>query len=152
MHTTIRPAPDKSGVPLGCGPRRGEPAGISRHRRRREKLCPECREAGRRQRFWPLDWAAVERAVTGRDAPRLRPAERRAAVAILDRHGRSAATIAELIGCSERTIQRARARNAVDPPDLSVRFTAPGDGVRDAGPPAGRPVVVRGIVRWVVAA
>lgn len=62
----------------------------------------------------PPDEVVVERAASGHTT-KARPVERRAAVAICDRRGMSAAQIAERLGVTTRTVQRARARNRQQP-------------------------------------
>lgn len=58
-----------------------------------------------------LDEVAVLRLIDGRPPAHTTPAERRAAVAYLTAHGRSAAWIAERIGVTERSVCRLRAAN-----------------------------------------
>jgi hypothetical protein len=55
----------------------------------------------------PLDEIAIERAVAGEPPERMRPVERRAA--ILQLRPKPVPLIAELVGCSERTVWRALA-------------------------------------------
>lgn len=58
----------------------------------------------------PIDEIAVERAVLGDPPATLRPCERLEVVGILTRRGYSAAQIAPVARCTERTVQRHRAR------------------------------------------
>jgi hypothetical protein len=78
-------------------------------------VCVACRRAHWRRRDAALrmwsgpDEVAIERAAAGDPPERLTPRERRAAIALLDRQQLPAAVIAERVGCSQRTVHRARA-------------------------------------------
>jgi DNA-binding CsgD family transcriptional regulator len=69
-----------------------------------------CRACQRRS--YSPDPAAIERAVAGYPPDRLTPRERTAAIQKLTRLGLSAPLIAERVGCSQRTVHRARTRAA----------------------------------------
>ncbi|MFD4596785.1 helix-turn-helix domain-containing protein [Streptomyces sp. NPDC058464] len=58
------------------------------------------------------DEAAIERAAAGDPPARLTPRERHAAITRLDSWQLSAAVIAERVRCSERTVYRARSKEA----------------------------------------
>lgn len=80
--------------------------------------CAECKRI--RNRAWKRenrpalghDPVAVERAVAGEPPERLVSSERTAAVQVLTARDFSAREIAERIGCSQRTVHRARSRTA----------------------------------------
>lgn len=65
------------------------------------------------------------------------PAERHAAIAELDRQGLSAQTIAQQLGCSQRTVHRARSQRrangdtwtwtAPEPDEMAIERAAAGD-------------------------
>lgn len=83
--------------------------------------CAECNRirarASRRRTYVPVpptepDPIAVERAVAGDPPDRLTASERAAAVLALTQRNVSARQIAERIGCSQRTVHRARSRYA----------------------------------------
>lgn len=80
--------------------------------------CRECRRESLRRWYRTHhvpatpDPVAIERATAGDPPARLTPRERTAAIQRLDTHGYSARQIAERIGCSPRTVHRARGRRA----------------------------------------
>jgi DNA-binding NarL/FixJ family response regulator len=81
-------------------------------------ICRECRRQTDHKkhlrRYQPAqpDEAAIERAAAGDPPERLTPRERHAAITQLDRQQLSSAVIAERVGCSRRTVHRARSRAA----------------------------------------
>jgi len=77
--------------------------------RRGWALCITCQRAS----YTPVspDPAAIERAAVGDPPERLTPRERTAAIHRLDTCGLTARQIAERIGCSPRTVHRARGRH-----------------------------------------
>jgi hypothetical protein len=77
--------------------------------------CLACKQARQRAQYIPAqpDEAAIERAVAGDPPERLTPRERHAAIRRLDRHPLPAQIIAERVGCSKRTVHRARQAVAV---------------------------------------
>jgi len=76
--------------------------------------CRACARARKRAWLGPAqpDEAAIERAAAGDRPERLTPRERHAAIARLDRLRMSAREIAEVVGCSKRTVHRARSKAA----------------------------------------
>lgn len=79
-------------------------------------ICTECGRIRKREYRLqggvpiPPDPVAIERAIAGDPPERLTPSERAAAVLALTARNASARQIADRIGCSQRTVHRARSR------------------------------------------
>lgn len=85
------------------------------------------------------------------------PAERRAAIAEYDQQGLSSATIAELLGCSRRTVHRARSKRRAagddwtwtppEPDEAAIERAATGEPPADLTP-AERHAAIAKCDRW----
>ncbi|MFD4572060.1 helix-turn-helix domain-containing protein [Streptomyces sp. NPDC058417] len=105
------PAPPPRAAARRTSCRRGHPYPAQQDPQRK-RWCRVCERARRKRTRLPVepDQAAIERAVSGDHPVHLTPRERHAAIRRLLRQGLSAAQIAERVGCTERTVYRAKRR------------------------------------------
>ncbi|MFB7244587.1 hypothetical protein ACFCYX_19265 [Streptomyces populi] len=77
-------------------------------------FCRECRRIRGRAQYEPVvpDAAAIDRAAAGEPPERLTPRERHAAIHQLDAWDLPASVIAARVRCSQRTVHRARSKQA----------------------------------------
>lgn len=153
MSTTVDVPTDR--FPSACGEKRGTTTGRRRHRAARELACSACRAADaayRRQLTKAIDLTRINDVLAGVGRPPLTQNETMIVVDRLTHRGLSAAQVAEQIGCTQRTVvrYRRRIRDLGGVPEFPIRQPRLRQVGRD-DLPAGRPVRVGGVVRWVAA-